>query len=545
MPRNLTWRQARGIARQGRAVRAEPWRRWLVFHAVSGTWWEILPAAADDSYPQTTRIARSVSASGGTPDDANFIFAGADFDRRDWTDEPWDVASPPPVVAPADEPSTDVLAGRIPSPPPLRIVYPPGVPFSPIPGSGGRVVPHNPPVAAPVITVSYQTDLVPEGNACLLESQSDDGETCLVIMTVSIAGGPAGVHDLHVQLGATVKPAVNGFAGYTEDFAFLVPVNPGGSLTPTIIYGIPAGDVTVNTPTFAFPPACKVVGFNSNGGTGFMNQQASGVPQALHTCTFTRDGFVFTGWKTAPTSGTSYADGAVYNFAADVSLYAQWASSFTVTFLGNEATGGIMTPQTSAAPAALQANAFSRVGFIFAGWNTAADGSGTDYAAGATYDFEANLTLHAQWEAVERTVTFLPNGGAGSMSLQTQNSPTDLIANEYTRAGYVFTGWNTAENGSGTAYADEATYDFAADLTLHAQWEPAPHTVTFDGNGSDGGSMSPQTANATTSLTANAFTLTGSTFTGWNTEADGSGTDYADGASYGFTEDLTLFAQWS
>ena len=72
-----------------------------------------------------------------------------------------------------------------------------------------------------------------------------------------------------------------------------------------------------------------------------------------------------------------------------------------------------------------------------------------------------------------------------------------------------------------------------------------PHTVTFNGNGNDGGSMSNQTATGSTALTTNAFTQTGCTFTEWNTASDGSGTNFADGATYSFSADLTLFAQWN
>ena len=71
------------------------------------------------------------------------------------------------------------------------------------------------------------------------------------------------------------------------------------------------------------------------------------------------------------------------------------------------------------------------------------------------------------------------------------------------------------------------------------------YTVTFDGNGNDGGAMSPQTASSTTALTTNAFTKSGYTFSGWNTQANGSGTAYADGANYAFNADITLYAQWT
>ncbi len=74
---------------------------------------------------------------------------------------------------------------------------------------------------------------------------------------------------------------------------------------------------------------------------------------------------------------------------------------------------------------------------------------------------------------------------------------------------------------------------------------PTSYTVTFNGNGSTGGSMATETDSAATALTANAFTRTGYTFAGWNTAANGSGTSYANGASYPFTASATLYAHWT
>ena len=73
------------------------------------------------------------------------------------------------------------------------------------------------------------------------------------------------------------------------------------------------------------PLPSHTVTFDSNGGTGSMSNQIANVPTALTANAFTRLGFTFSGWNTvAAGGGTSYADGAIYPFAADVTLYAQW-----------------------------------------------------------------------------------------------------------------------------------------------------------------------------------------------------------------------------
>ena len=71
------------------------------------------------------------------------------------------------------------------------------------------------------------------------------------------------------------------------------------------------------------------------------------------------------------------------------------------------------------------------------------------------------------------------------------------------------------------------------------------NTVSFDANGGTG-SMSSMTfgKGETKTLTANTFTRTGYTFTGWNTKADGTGISYTNKQSITPTENLTLYAQW-
>ena len=144
-----------------------------------------------------------------------------------------------------------------------------------------------------------------------------------------------------------------------------------------------------------------------------------------------------------------------------------------------------------------------------------------------------------------RTVTFNSNGGTGSMAPQIANVPTALTLNSFTRTGYTFAGWNTLANGTGTNYTDGAVYSFSADITLYAKWTALPdHTVTFNSNGGTG-TMAPQAANVPTALTLNSFTRTGYTFAGWNTLANGTGTNYTDGAVYSFSADISLYAQWT
>jgi outer membrane protein OmpA-like peptidoglycan-associated protein len=139
----------------------------------------------------------------------------------------------------------------------------------------------------------------------------------------------------------------------------------------------------------------------------------------------------------------------------------------------------------------LNANTFSNSGNSFAGWNTAANGSGTAYADQASYPFSASVTLYAQWTSTpsvqqSHTVTFSANGGSGTMQAQSSSVQAALNANTFSNSGSSFAGWNTAANGSGTAYADQASYPFSASVTLYAQWTTNVQVVNSPNVASDG-----------------------------------------------------------
>lgn len=76
--------------------------------------------------------------------------------------------------------------------------------------------------------------------------------------------------------------------------------------------------------------------------------------------------------------------------------------------------------------------------------------------------------------AAFKTVTFDANGGSGSMTVQRDSTSSFLQANAFSRTGFTFAGWDTAADGSGTDYANLASYNFAADVTLYAQWNAVP-----------------------------------------------------------------------
>ena len=205
----------------------------------------------------------------------------------------------------------------------------------------------------------------------------------------------------------------------------------------------------------------------------------AGVAQTIAANTFTRSGYTFTGWNTkADGRGTSYTDKQPITLWQDITLYAQWKKdivNYTVTFNANGGTG-TMAAQTfdAGVSQAIAANAFTRSGYTFTGWNTKADGSGTSYTDKQSITLWQDITLYAQWkkDIVNYTVTFNANGGTGTMAAQTFDAGVSqaIAANAFTRSGYTFTGWNTKANGSGTSYTDKQSITLTQDITLYAQW---------------------------------------------------------------------------
>ena len=81
-------------------------------------------------------------------------------------------------------------------------------------------------------------------------------------------------------------------------------------------------------------------------------------------------------------------------------------------------------------------------------------------------------------ETASFTVTYDANGGSGAPASQTKEAGVDITLSsaEPLRSGYIFTEWNTAQDGTGANYAMGATFSLDADTTLYAQWSQITQT---------------------------------------------------------------------
>jgi uncharacterized repeat protein (TIGR02543 family) len=205
----------------------------------------------------------------------------------------------------------------------------------------------------------------------------------------------------------------------------------------------------------------------------------------------------------------------------------------------------------------LDSGTLVRTGYNFAGWNTTFDGTGTSYAIGATFSITGNTILYAKWSLITYTVSYNGNTNTGGNPLTDGSSPylpdsivTVLGTGTLIKTGYNFTAWNSVYDGTGDSYAIGDTFNITENTVLCAQWSPITYTVAYNGNANTGGDpltdgSSPYLYGSTvTTLGAGTLVKTGNNFVGWNTSADGTGTNYAIGANFTIFANTILFARW-
>lgn len=316
------------------------------------------------------------------------------------------------------------------------------------------------------------------------------------------------------------------------------------------------------------------VEYHANGGTGTTpayQQKVWNVALALQTSNLSKTGYTNEGWNTkADGTGTTYVAGGSYTDNASILLYTKWrANTYTIKYNGNGENGGstLDSSHTYDVAKTLTPNGYTRkfsisyvenydggsidtiwVASTFAGWNSKADGTGTNYAdkqsvvnlasadgavvnlyakwnpgstvlrnatrpgyifggwyadaactrkvgdAGATYTPTGLGGLYAKWTINTYTVSYHANGGSGQPGNQTKTYGVNLALSgtKPTRAGYTFVNWNTEPDGKGTAYAAGGTYTNNANVTLYAIWKINTYTVKYSGNGWQGADDIPK-----------------------------------------------------
>ena len=202
----------------------------------------------------------------------------------------------------------------------------------------------------------------------------------------------------------------------------------------------------------------------------------------------TRKGYTFKGWdKGIPETMP----------AENITVKAQWEiNQYTIAFDTNG--GSDIAPITQDYGTEITApDNPTRKGYTFKGW---------DKEIPETMPAE-NITVKAQWEINQYTITFDTNGGSEIAPI-TQDYGTEITAPDNpTRKGYTFKGWDK-----------EIPETMPAEnITVKAQWKINQYTITFDTNG--GSEIAPITQDYGTEITApDNPTRKGYTFKGWHKE---------------------------
>lgn len=279
--------------------------------------------------------------------------------------------------------------------------------------------------------------------------------------------------------------------------------------------------------------------------------------------------YTFVGWNTeADGSGSDYLVGDTIAISdADVTLFARWTlkPTYTVTYHGNGNTGGSAPTDATNYEEGQSVTVKSQGtlifdGATFVGWNEASDGSSTPHSVDSTFPMPAqNVGLYAQWTTNPTyMVTYYGNGSdGGTVPIDSNNYEegdwvTVSAQGSMAREGHSFDDWNTLANGFGTPRPASSSFQMGnANVALYAQWDINSYTLSYDGNLSTGGILPAVPTlyeyDSTVTVLGNTGNLTKSDFTfgGWNTAANGSGTDYVATNTFSMPgSNVTLYAIW-
>ena len=161
------------------------------------------------------------------------------------------------------------------------------------------------------------------------------------------------------------------------------------------------------------------------------------------------------------------------------------AAEYKVSYDANGGSGTMTVSQAKLSEAVtLKANKYDREGYVFVGWNTEADGSGTPYADGATVSFSANAVLYAQWTKLFAVSAFPTEGGTVSGG-GVYGDGTSAVVTATADEGYVFVNWT--ENGAVVSSDASYTFTVSSDRVLTANFEEKGPGVWLNaaGNGLD------------------------------------------------------------
>ncbi|NLD16639.1 MAG: InlB B-repeat-containing protein, partial [Tissierellia bacterium] len=308
--------------------------------------------------------------------------------------------------------------------------------------------------------------------------------------------------------------------------------------------------LSVNNPTNC-PVVTYQITYNANGGSGAPSSQTKthGVALTLSSTKPTKSGYNFDGWATSSSGAVAYQAGGSYTSNSSVTLYAIWSFSSGTryvsaaepkTYSGTTLKCGDKVVVSDCKPISSSNST-----------ETCAVSSINGVAATArVYRNALSVNNPTNCPVATYKITYNANGGSGAPSSQTKTHGVTLTltSNKPTRSCYTFRRWNTNSSGTGTNYSSGGSYTANSAATLYAKWTVKTYTVSYNKNTTETVTNMPssqtKTCGKTLTLKATLPARTGYCFLGWNTKANGTGTNYARSASYTANSAVTLYARW-
>ena len=188
----------------------------------------------------------------------------------------------------------------------------------------------------------------------------------------------------------------------------------------------------------------------------------------------TKAGYDFGGWKY---ESNAVESSGKWNIDEDeITLTATWiAKEYTITLLGLDGVTGVtsnqVTVKTGEIPA-LPSN-ISKTGHNFVQWKY-----GTEtFSTTSAFNYAKNITVTAEWSAINYTITLNANGGQiyGSKSVKVAYGQIPNLP-EPMQAGKTFNGWKYNEED----FVEGVEWKLTKNITLVAQWVDKKYSVTIN-----------------------------------------------------------------
>ena len=177
-----------------------------------------------------------------------------------------------------------------------------------------------------------------------------------------------------------------------------------------------------------------------------------------------------------------YFKSSTYTNQKAIQLYKKSEPTLTPTHtihFNSNGGEGTMNEQTvnEFEPTALQANAFTREGFVFEGWNTIADGTGDYYADGATVTLLDDLTLYAQWNQLFNIILAEVNHGSISSSATQAFAESEIVLTATPDPCYVLDHWMVTDAQGNAINVTENQFEMpASNVTVSAVFIYSPQS---------------------------------------------------------------------